>query len=192
MLVLVLLVTGCSTNSNGLKGDYTWNKGTENLYKDVSWNPITETKLSGLALTDKITENKTEKCISDYELPYLRTEGGMCGIGYWLEINENNVVTKVDSLEKLKAKFAPIDSELEAMSYVAVVTGDLYIYQDVLKGNTAGVEDGYLVNLTHNNTFGCGQHEPTGAVYKVTKEGTIENMAFEKEPLSLKPEMCVD
>jgi len=193
LVLLLIILTSCGPlTRNGLKGNYKWTEGTESLYKNVSWTPITSTKLSGLVTQGTIEEKKTEKCITDYELKYLRTEGGLCGIGYWLEINENNTITKIESLEKLKEKFAPIESEQEAMSYIAVINGGLSIENNILKGGTAKIENGYLVNLIHNNTFGCGQHEPIGVVYKITTSGEISSVAFEKEPFSLKPEICVD
>jgi len=191
-LLLILSISGCGT-TNELKGNYTWeNKTKETLYKNVSWTPITSQRLSGLSPKDKITEMKTEKCISDYDTPYIRTEGGLCGIGYWLEINDGKSTTKIDSLEKMKKQFTPIKNEIEAISFVAAISSDLYVIDGIPKGNTAKVDNGYLVNLVHNNTFGCGPHEPTGAIYEISENGTIENLAFEKEPFSLKPEMCVD
>ena len=87
------------------------------------------------------------------------------------------------SLEELKKFFVPVDNEVEAMSFIAVTENDLKRNEnDVLVGETAVSDDGYLVKVVKNNTFGCGRHDPQSVIFKVTKGGEITVVAIEVLP----------
>ena len=123
---------------------------------------------------------------------YLRIEGGLCGVGYWLE-DSNGM--RIDSKEKLTTRFAPIENETEAVSFVAVTRGDLKIdATGIPEGHTLTIGDGFLVQLVYNNTFGCGNHEPTGVIFKISQSGEVLRIAFEKQkpPKPGEPILCAD
>jgi hypothetical protein len=102
---------------------------------------------------------------------------------------------RIDSVEKLKNRFSPIDNEAEAVSFIAVTNGDLKIdATGVPEGHTLPIDNGFLVQLVHNNTFGCGSHKPTGIIFEVSKVGEVQRVAFEKQkpPKPGEPVLCVD
>lgn len=187
------------TNNNGqsvkekIVGDYEWdNPSLKTQYSNVSWNKITAHKLAGFFPKATLSERKTEGCEGRGDGSYLRVEGGLCGVGYWLEGSGG---VKIDSIEELKGQFSPIDNEAEAVSFVAVTNEDLKIdASGVPDGHTLSVDNGFLVQLVRNNTFGCGSHEPTGIIFEVSKTGEIQRVAFEKQkpPKPGEPVLCVD
>ena len=176
-----------------ITGDYQWKDTTvQSQYSKVSWNKITTSRLTGFSPNISLTEKKTEGCDNAYADSYLRMEGGLCGIGFWLEDSSGN---KIDSREKLLDHFAPIDNEAEAMSFIAITQGGLKIDESgIPEGYTSIVNDGFLVQLVYNNTFGCGNHKPTGVIFKISKNGEINQIASEKQKPSKpdEPVLCVD
>jgi len=174
-------------------GQYKWQgeNGAEK-YKNVIWNKIKENRLSGLtSVGDVVAERKIACRWSDepcYSLiskkdEYLRVEGGLARKYYFLTITKNGELQILKSLEELKKFFVPVDNEVEAMSFIAVTENDLKRNEnDVLVGETAVSDDGYLVKVVKNNTFGCGRHDPQGVIFKVTKGGEITGVAIEVLP----------
>lgn len=179
-----------------IAGDYQWtDKTLESQYADVLWNKITTGKLTGFSPAIPLTEEKTDYpkiCANRDTGNYLRIEGGLCGVGYWLQDSAGN---KIDSREKLAGRFVPVESEAEAVSFVVVTEGGLVMNSDgVLVGHTLSVDGQFLVQLAYSNAYGCGNHEPTGVIFKVLKNGTFQQVAAEKQK-PLKPEestLCVD
>ena len=174
-------------------GNYQWTDETLRLqYSKVLWNKIIVPKLAGFYPKISLTEKKTEGCEDIYTASYLRIEGGLCGVGYWLE-DSNGM--RIDSKEKLAIHFVPIENEAEAASFIAVTQGGLKIdASGVPEGHTLEINDGFLVQLVYNNAFGCGSHKPTGVIFKILKSGEIRQIASEKQ----KPQMpwestiCID
>ncbi|MDD4901747.1 MAG: hypothetical protein PHE24_01290 [Patescibacteria group bacterium] len=174
-------------------GDYQWTDTTlEAKYAKVPWDKIIATKLVGLSYGGPLVEKKTDGCGASDGGDYLRIEGGLCATGYWLEDSNG---TKIDSKEKLAARFAPIKSETVAASYVAVTQSSLVLDEDgIPAGNTLTITDGFLVQLFYGNAYGCGTHQLTGVIYKVSSSGEIKQIAAEKEkpPQPGEPIICVD
>ncbi len=167
---------------------YVW-RGTSQFaqekYAKAVWNRITSSELEGFSPSYTLTE-KTATCSysKDNQDQFLRKDGRFICIGYYLEIEKSVESTvKVNSFEKLKEIFASVDSAVEAVSFVAVTANDLISEGggDILVGHTLPIDDGYLVHVMRNHTFGCGPHLPTGAIYKVTRSGDIDFIAYEEE-----------
>lgn len=177
-------------------GDYQWsNEALKSQYSDVLWNKISTNNLDGLSPSIFLTEKKTDYpkiCANPDVDSYIRIEGGLCGMGFWFEDSSGN---KIDSREKLIARFAPMESEAEAVSFIAIMQGGLKTdVNGVLEGNTAVLDDGFLVQLFYVNAFGCGSHKLNGVVFKVLKNGEFRQIAAEKQK-SPKPgdfTICID
>jgi hypothetical protein len=187
------------TNNGGtgikekVAGDYQWeNAAPQSQYPNALWNKITTHKLAGFSPKISLTEKKTEGCGGRGDGSYLRTEGGLCEVGYWLEDSNG---AKIDSKEKLASRFAPIENEAEAVSFIAVTQPDLMIdTTGIPSGHTLTTSDGFLVQLVYKNTFGCGTHEPTGIIFKISNNGELQRIASEKQkpPKPGEPVLCVD
>lgn len=187
------------TNNGGtsvkekVAGDYQWENTTlQSQYSNTLWNKITTYKLSGFSPKTSLTEKKTEGCGGRGDGSYLRIEGGLCGVGYWLEDSSG---TKIDSKEKLATRFAPVENEAEAVSFIVVTQGGLRIdASGIPEGHTLAISDGFLVQLVYKNTFGCGSHEPTGVIFKISQNGEVLRIASEKQkpPKPGEPVLCVD
>lgn len=171
-------------------GDYQWNDTVlQTQYSNIFWNKITISRLAGFSPQTALSERKTD-CRQDGGGSYLRSEGGLCHVGFWLEDSSGQ---KVDSLEKLALRFAPVENESEAVSFVAAVHGDLKTgVNEILEGHTLTIADGFLVELTRKNTFGCGSHEPTEVIFKISPSGEMQEIASEKEKPASGPILCVD
>jgi len=174
-------------------GDYQWTDTIlRSQYSKVLWNKITTPKLAGFSPNTSLTEKKTEGCGNIYTDSYLHIEGGLCGVGYWLEDPSG---MRIDSKEKLAARFVPIENEAEAVSFAANTQGGLKIdASGVPEGHTLAISDGFLVQLVYRNAYGCGSHEPTGVIFKISKNGEVRQIASEKQNPSKpgEPVLCVD
>ncbi len=176
-----------------LNGDYQWvwaseeDKGKYEKINEITWNRIVTSKYAGFE-GKKAVEKMTKGC----QLPpgkYLRVEGGLCGVGVWLEIGSK----RIDSLEALKKILFPINSEVKAISLVAATTSGLESNQEDIPDGHFLITDGvFFIQLVKKNIFGCGCHQPTGVIYKVTEAGEIQEVASEKEGPCSGPVMCVD
>ncbi len=184
---------GGKFNQEKIVGDYQWTDTTlRSQYSKVLWNKITTQKLAGFSPNASLTEKKTEGCGNIYTDSYLHIEGGLCGVGYWLE-DPNGI--RIDSKEKLAVRFVPIENEAEAVSFTATTQGGLKINASgVPEGHILTVNDGFLVQLVYHNAFGCGSHEPTGVIFKISKNGEIRQIASEKQkpPKPGEPTLCID
>lgn len=167
------------------------------------WNKIATNKLAGfspkIALVEKSTEpadrNSKEHCkepatVLRRESSYLRVEGALCGEGFWLEDSSGE---KIDSFEKLLSRFGPIETEAEAVSFVGSTKEDLKINRNgVPEGHTLIIKDGFLVQVVYQNTFGCGSHEPSRVIFKVTRTGEIQKIDSEASKPAKGPTLCAD
>ncbi len=175
-------------------GDYQWDDvNLKTQYSNVLWNKIANHKLAGFSPKAGLAEKSIEGCGADYE-KYLRVEGGMASVCFWLEKNNGE---KINSLEKLVGNFAPVENEAEAVSFVAVTESDLKIdASGIPQGHVLTITDGFLVQLIKKHTYGCGNHKSTGVIYKITEDGNIQQrlVAFEKGNISGGPKtgICVD
>jgi hypothetical protein len=180
---------------------YTWMNGADpEIIKSAQFKPITKSRLSGFQV-ENIKEN-SRNCDSydSYIFPgYLRQEGGLCTVDFWLEYtNADGTFNKADSMPQLKTAFAPVESEEEAMSFIAVTQSDLVSNNDILEGKTAKVGDDYFVIVKFKNTFSCGKHIPLNEIYKVTHDGDITAIARQEEMFTIdyykpnQPTTCVD
>jgi hypothetical protein len=185
--------TNIQQPQGGTIGEYEWKNETLQVqYGKVSWNKIVVHKLAGFSLVTPLVEKRTEGCNAIPYDAYLHVEGGLCGVGYWLEDLKG---TKIDSKEKLLALLGSIDNEAEAMSFVVETQRGLIVgAQEVPEGHTAVVRDGFLVQAVYSNMYGCRDHRPIGVIFKVSKSGEIEQVASEKmKPLGPdEPIICVD
>jgi hypothetical protein len=195
VIMTVVIIIGAGAYLLLAKSSYQWFSPAERAqYADVTWNKITSSNVADAFTPDlAVSANRTDDCIDwDDSDNYLKLEGGLCPLGYWLEIEEGSSIKKIDSLDELKETFAPVDSEAEASSFIRVLTRDLKYNDSVIDGYTATVSGGYLVQVIRENNFGCSKHQPTGEIYKVLESGEIELIAYEKPGLSFASFTCVD
>ena len=182
-----------ASNKEKISGDYQWDDmGLKSQYSDAYWNKIATHKLSGFLPKISLIEKSTEGCGGWTNGSNLRIEGGLCSVGYWLE--ESNGA-RIDSKEKLVSRFAPVENEAEAISFVSVTQGDLRIdTSGIPTGHTLSTSEGFLVHLVYQNTFGCGTHEPTGVIFRISRKGEFSTVAYEKpkSPKPGEPILCVD
>jgi hypothetical protein len=154
------------------------------------WVPITIKRLEGLRPVQKI-EAESTRC-KDARPACLRREGGMLCHCNDLVLPDR---TRITSPEGLKAAFAPVASAAEAADFVALQQGDLAVGGDgIITGHTYETEGGYLVQVVRRNTFGCGSHEPTGMVFKVSRAGDVTKVSEDPPPPKdpTRPNVCVD
>lgn len=173
-------------------GRYRWQSPEEQKrYAAVPWNRIAMPALASFAPGVVLVERKTRECGAG-TASYLRHEGALCREGVWLE-DPRRPGERIDSVEKLTARFAPVGSEAEAAAFVAATGFDLKSNKDgILEGHTLAIDGGYLVQVVAKNTFGCRAHIPTGVIFKVTRDAKIAQIAAEEEPEGKPPVMCVD
>jgi hypothetical protein len=190
-VVPVAIAPGPEVNQPAVK-NYTWISEQNKIdLAKISWNKIEATRLAGFNYKTNVAELKNEACGGEGH--YLRTEGGMLRTGYCFSFKDGAVTKIIDSVAKLKEVFAPVNKEAAAVSFVAVMASDYKIDGDVMQGYSATVDDGYLVRIIQQNTFGCGNHKPTEAIYKVSKAGDVQLLAQEVPSQgSSGAQVCVD
>ena len=108
------------------------------------------------------------------------------GVAYIIERQGNYVL--IDSMSELKATFAPIETENEALSYAMAATGyfafygmeissDTEYYVEKLENTHVEVREGeYVVRLYHYNWGGCGYHETIAIDVAVSDHGNIREI----------------
>lgn len=204
-LILVVALGFAKKTYRDTNARYEWQgENSEEKYKDVVWKKITEGRLNGLVSSSNAVMEKEIACYWDEkscrliskEDEYLRIEGWLFSrYYYFLVATKDGETLTIKSLEGLKKFFAPVDSEAEAMSFIGVTGRDLKKNErDVLVGETAVIDDGYLVKVVKNNTFGCGRHDPQKVIFKITRTGEIMVTAVEILPPPSKYDLgtCVD
>jgi hypothetical protein len=103
-----------------------------------------------------------------------------------LIIKSNDSLILVDTEEKFKKIYAPIDNEQEAISYVSYLTGTYPEYDIPKKSRYRIFSDdfpstyskkiigGFEVILHDKDVFGCGPHTNYYKIFTVTTEGHIK------------------
>jgi hypothetical protein len=137
----------------------------------ISWQTTTESRLAGLprTVTEEVVLSNDSPCTYPMPEVFLRREGGLCPVVFQLRFNGRII----DSKAKLKSTFAPVETELEAMSFVAATENDLAMANGVLVGGTARGDNEFLVKVMRNNTFGCSYHEKSELIFEVARSGDI-------------------
>jgi hypothetical protein len=120
-------------------------------------------------------------------------------------VKSHGTLVLIDTEEKFREIFAPIDSEQEAVSYVAYLTRTYpkYDIEKKLRYRTfishfpstyaKQVEDGYEVLLHDKKVFGCGPHPNFYSLFKVSKAGYINLLKTVKMFEDPKEDaLCVD
>ena len=91
----------------------------------------------------------------------------------------------IDSREKFRETYAPIESAEEALGYVVAVTDDhrhygleydpnlVYYVDEIEDTHVETVSDGYWVNLFHNDEYGGGPYDTFSRAYHVSHQGEI-------------------
>ena len=117
---------------------------------------------------------------------YLRREGGIAGVYYWLEDGDGNEIRTAEALGQWAGG---VDSSTKAMLFVHALIADTRVFA------AARTDEGYLVFALDKQTFGCGTHVPRRMLYRVTLNGEIEPVAEEDVPVMPQDRsmmICVD
>ncbi len=138
------------------------------------WKPIASGRLDGFG--PGIIERRTENCGANEARTYLRSGGGLCRVGFWLEVDGR----VIDSREKLLQRFGGLQTTERAVSFIGVTQGDLVISNaGVLEGTVRAMDNGFLVQVVRKNSFGCSDHKPTKEIHLVTSAGEITRIAWQ-------------
>lgn len=136
---------------------------------------------------------------------YLWGPRGMAPIFSSLVVKSNDSLILIDSKEKFIDFFAPIESEEEALSYVAYLTRTFPRYdvnpeegyrvysEEFPSTYVKEIDGGYEVLLHDYQLFGCGPHPHFYIIFHVTTAGEIE--LIETVKMFEDPEqddLCVD
>jgi hypothetical protein len=172
-----------------LNKKFSWDDPEYIYYEKVKWTNI----YSKIGESVKpYTINKTSGCGDDSIVEYLKYEGGMCQIGYWLTDDGGN---EIRNKQKLLSLLGSINTEPKAISLLGLTINDLKISSDgILSGHIFFIHEGFLVEVIRKNTFGCGDHRPTSEIYFVHISGEYELIAKEILPIEKTSEavLCVD
>ena len=118
--------------------------------------------------------------------PSLRMSVGLMGIWYSVVAKMGDSLVLMDTEQKFKDVFAPIESEQEAISYVAYLThtyprytiekeARYRVYASYFPAAHAKkVNGGYEVLLHDKKVYGCGPHPYFYKVFHVTDGGEIK------------------
>jgi hypothetical protein len=123
-------------------------------------------------------------------------------VGFVFDINGEYVL--VDTTEKMRELFAPIDSTDEAISYAQMLTGLWVVsefqfdydittfYQEVIEESHATeTDEGYVVHLYHKQICGCETFITSQVEITVSRDGYISWGDAEPTYVEFRPE-CVD
>ena len=137
---------------------------------------------------------------------YFFRDGGLGPVLFRYVILKDNDFVLVETEDKFREIFGPVETQEEALGYVKAVTGldDYYGLQpdpslkyfvnDVVE-DTYGktVEDGYLVHLYYTDRYGCGPHPTFSVNFHITPQGHIQQLGTEKVFTNpSQDQMCVD
>ena len=136
---------------------------------------------------------------------YLYRQGCLLPRYVRYAIEKDSQIEVIHTLAELKATYAPITSEDEALSYALAATGlSAYYGLEVSKGwryfvnqledtHVVATDQGYLVYLYDYKLCGCGPHTTEYVQVLVTSQGDIEETA--RIPAFEDPEqdgLCID
>ena len=172
------------------------------LFMDRGWVTISADYLDGLRDGSGEVLVAYSSCMDeglDFDANYLRTEGGKCFFGYWVEINEDGGVLQIRDEETLINRMGEIDTPEKAVTLIASTRGDLSwggeTFGAILNGSYKLSEKGIYVKFFHDNTFGCGKHIPYEEIVLVSLDGDVESI-YKKTVYEFLyfwiPEVCVD
>lgn len=101
---------------------------------------------------------------------------------------------EIRTKESLIKLLGTIDDEQEAMSLVYVLASDLLIDKNILVGHTYELENsnGFLVQVTNKNTYGCGTHEHLKVIYLVSRNGEVNFAVSELPDENSELGLCID
>lgn len=135
---------------------------------------------------------------------YLFPSGGLLPFVNRYLILRGDEIEILGTLEDIQTTYAPITSEIEAISYAVAVTRLLPRYDlkttdytfevtELEETHTIATEDGWVINLFGYDTFGCGPHYHYGQEVTIREDGTFSVGArvnlFRDAKLD---DMCVD
>lgn len=115
---------------------------------------------------------------------YLFASGGLSAFVNRYVILRGNEVEVLGNFEDIQTTYAPITSEIEALSYAVAVTRlvpryDLkttdYTFEvtELEETHVISTQDGWVVNLFGYDTFGCGPHYHYGQDVTIMADGTF-------------------
>jgi hypothetical protein len=119
---------------------------------------------------------------------YVYQSGRMIPMGIAYIIERQGVYERIDSLSRLKAIYAPIETDTEALSYALAATGyselygteiytELVYYVERLENTHVEVRGSeYVVRLYDYQWYGCGQHETIAVDVAVSFQGNIHEI----------------
>lgn len=177
------------------RGKYFWTPGTgRQSYQSqlcaLWFQDTAQPRLFGLETARrKVREISANAGSTDKQ--YLRREGGKAGKIVWLEVREDGKVENLRTMDAVRKEFKPITTVEAVFALLSVQTSDLVLNTEgKVVGHMLPLKGGYLVNVFKANTFGCGWHEPTGALYFVRYDGTVDLLAEQR--LAPGGTTCVD
>lgn len=104
---------------------------------------------------------------------FLKADGGMCVIGYWLEDANGN---KITTTAELKKRFTPLKDARAAASYVSATQLVAPPENGVTVAfKTAAIPGGYLVQTRFRNF--CNDTEDYRVIYEVKNNGDVALVA---------------
>jgi len=153
-----------------IASDYEWvDANLKQLYNDALWNKIVSDRFSCFTPYAELSE------VTSYETDNsLRDEGIQTYEGRSLQDQKGNAI---NIFEELQDRFAPVESESEAIGFVAATKGRLAKDGEVILGHSISTTDGYLVQVTVSYRTTCPISDPSGIIYEVKKDGTITQVA---------------
>ena len=121
----------------------------------------------------------------DFNRKCIWQSKGMMPICNNLVVQIKDTLTLIDTEEKFKKLFTPVDNEQEAISFISYLTRTYpkydiskklryRVYSDNFPSTyVKAINDGYEVILHDKKVFGCGPHPYFYKIYQVTKAGHI-------------------
>jgi hypothetical protein len=176
-------------NESLLNKKFSWDVPEYTYYGDIKWTEIYSGVEDGVA---PYKLSKTNGCGDDSKEEFLKYEGGLCQVGYWLSDSSGN---EIRTKQKLIEYMGLINEDSKAVSLLALSLNDLQTDdKNIIKGHILAVHEGYLIEIIRKNTFGCGMHIPNSEIYFVDIRGESVLIAQEILPVTntSENELCVD
>lgn len=122
---------------------------------------------------------------SDFKNNTIWYSEGMITLSYGLVVQDKGSLILIDTKDKFKEFFAPIENEQEALSYTAYLTRTYPEYDIHINPNyriysksfpstyAKRINGGFEVLLHDKEVFGCGPHSYVYKIFTVSNSGTI-------------------
>lgn len=194
MLVRILALSGLMAfallATGGRCVQYVWTSpANEAAYKDTPWHdtPLAEGEYH-FAPDYPVRERSLGFCGESQEQPLVR-RGGLACRAFVLDVDAPGGTVTVHTKEELLALFGPIDTEVEAASFVKATVGGFARYD----GATASAGGRYLVRVM-TVLDNCSQTAGDYAVaYEVTPAGETRVVAEEaRRTVTGGGALCID